>query len=357
MKIILHVDMDSFFTSVEARNNPELRGKPVVVGAEPKQGLGRGVVSTASYEARKFGVKSAMPISIAYRLCPQATYLPVNMTLYIEASEQVMGRLRAYCERFEQASIDEAYLDISSSAKDYEHAHKIAEDIQKEINTEENLSCSIGIGPNKLIAKIASDTKKPGGITKVSPHEAKEFLQNLPAIKIPGIGPKTNERLQKLGIRTAGELAAQAREVLISEFGKYGAYIHDAAQGKDWEEVEESHEIKSINRNTTFEKDTADIAQLHKKIEEMAEDISESLESEGLTFKTAGVRVRYSNFETHTREKTLKAQSKGPEAITETAKSLLQQFLGQRKIRQIGVRVSSLKPRKAMQRTVSEFLA
>ncbi len=360
-RIILHVDMDSFFTAVEVHENPELKGKPVVVGADPKDGRGRGVVSTASYEARKFGIKSAMPISQAYRLCPTAVFLPVNMPLYAAASEQVMQSLRQRCDRFQQVSIDEAFLDISGRAGDFEEAKQLAASIQKDVLDKEKLSCSIGIGPNKLIAKVASDFKKPAGLTVVKPEEAKAFLEKLPVIKIPYIGPKTELRLKQLGIRTAGELALSTKEFLVSEFGKQGVYLHEAANGIDEEEVEESHEVKSINRNMTFDEDTTDREFLHKAIEEMAWEISDALIANSLMCRTIGIRVRYSNFETFTRAKTINQFGNSREKIIETAQQLLEQFLNGRMIRQLGVRVSGLadanvSDAKGRQRKVEEFL-
>ncbi len=360
-RIILHVDMDSFFTAVEMRGKPELKGKPVVVGADPKEGKGRGVVSTCSYEARKFGIKSAMPISQAYRLCPNAVFLPVNMPLYAAASEQIMQNLRLLCGKFQQVSIDEAFLDVSSRAGDFEEAKRLAASIQKDVLDKEKLSCSIGIGPNKLIAKVASDFKKPAGITVVKPEEAKAFLEKLTVIKIPYIGPKTELRLKQLGIRTVGELSSRTKEFLVSEFGKHGIYLHEAANGIDEEEVEESHEIKSINRNITFEEDTTDTEFMHNAIGEMAGEISNALIEDGLMCRTIGIRVRYSNFETFTRAKTMKEYGSSREKIIETAQKLLEQFLTGRMIRQLGVRVSNLadaniSDEKEKQRTVKDFL-
>ena len=196
MRIIFHIDMDSFFTSIEARERPELKGKPVVVGADPKGGHGRGVVSTASYEARKSGIKSAMPISQAYKLNPGSVFLPVNMPLYVDVSEQIMARLAPYGGKFEQVSIDEAYLDVSSEGS-LDSALELAAKIQSDNLENEGLSCSIGVAPNKLVAKIASDFRKPSGLTVIEPSQVSLFLKGLSVIKVPGIGPKTALKLVK----------------------------------------------------------------------------------------------------------------------------------------------------------------
>ena len=202
MRVILHVDLDAFFPSVEVREHPELKGRPVVVGADPKEGKGRGVVSSASYEARKFGVRSAMPISRAWKLCPNCVYLRPHFDLYIKASTSIMRILKSHADKFEQGGIDEAYLDISSKVKDFGEASEFAKRLMEEVLERERLTCSIGVAPNKLVAKIASDFKKPYGLTVVKPEDVKGFLFPLAARKIPGIGPKTERALKELNIET-----------------------------------------------------------------------------------------------------------------------------------------------------------
>ncbi len=346
-RIILHIDLDAFFASVEIRERPELKGKPVVIGADPKEGKGRGVVSTASYEARKFGIHSAMPISTAYKLCPTAVFLPVNMELYLSFSEKVMKILREFADKFEQASIDEAYLDISGRVKNPAEAEELARKIKKEILEKEKLTSSIGIGPNKLIAKIASDFQKPDGLTVVTASKIKEFLNQLGVRKLPGIGPKSEESLKEMEIRTIGELANYPAEKLIERFGKYGLYIHQSANGIDEDEVEESYEIKSASRQITFEKDV-DASKsegqeiTNRAMDGLSEDIFEELKSEGFMFRTVGVKVRYSDFETHTAEKSQKFPLQDLNAIKNTAKELLKKFISEKKIRLIGIKVSNL---------------
>jgi DNA polymerase IV (DinB-like DNA polymerase) len=218
MRVILHVDLDAFFPSVEVRAHPELKGKPVVVGADPKEGKGRGVVSSASYEARKFGIRSALPISRAWKLCPDCVYLRPHFDLYIPASNSVMGTLRSHADKFEQGGIDEAYLDISSRVKDFDEAREFAKRLMEEVLEKEKLTCSIGVAPSKMIAKIASDLKKPYGLTVVKEDEVKGFLFPLKVRKIPGVGPKTERRLKELGIETIADLASMKPEVLTRLF-------------------------------------------------------------------------------------------------------------------------------------------
>src|SRR5512136_2265802 len=208
MRVILHVDVDAFFPSVEVREHPEFKGKPVVVGADPKGGKGRGVVSSASYEARKYGIRSALPISRAWKLCPDCVYLRPHFDLYIPASNSVIKILRSHADKFEQGGIDEAYLDISSQVKDFDEAKEFAKNLMEEVLEKERLTCSVGVAPNKMVAKIASDYRKPYGLTVVKPEDVKDFLFPLEVRKIPGVGAKTEHALLELGIETVKDLAA-----------------------------------------------------------------------------------------------------------------------------------------------------
>jgi DNA polymerase IV (archaeal DinB-like DNA polymerase) len=207
LRIIFHLDMDHFYTAVEERERPEIQGNPVVVGANPKSGKGRGVVSTSNYIARKAGVRSGMPISHAWRLCPEAVYLPPNFPLYIKVSEEIMAIAREFAGKFEQWGIDEAFMDVSDKVRDYAEAETLALQIKQEIKAKENLTCSIGIGPNKLIAKVASDFQKPNGLTVVREEETELFLAPLPVRKLLWVGRKTEAKLKALGVNTIGELA------------------------------------------------------------------------------------------------------------------------------------------------------
>ena len=225
--MILHVDLDAFFPSVEVREHPELKGKPVIVGADPKEGTGRGVVSSASYEARKSGVRSAMPISRAWKLCPEGVYLRPHFDLYTEASRAIMQILRSHADKFEQAGIDEAYLDISNQVNDFDEAAEFAKKLMEEVLDKERLTCSVGVAPNKMLAKIGSDFEKPYGLTVIREEDAEKFLAPLNVRKIPGVGPKTEERLQDLNIVIIGDLAATDPDQLARLFGSWGPMIHN----------------------------------------------------------------------------------------------------------------------------------
>jgi len=343
MRVILHVDLDAFFPSVEVRERPEFNGKPVVVGADPKEGRGRGVVSSASYEARKFGIKSAMPISRAWKLCPNCVYLRPHFDLYIPASNSIMKILRSHADKFEQGGIDEAYLDISSQVKDFEEAREFAKQLMEEVLEKERLTCSVGVAPNKLVAKIASDFKKPYGLTVVKEEDVKEFLFLLNVRKIPGVGPKTERILKEANIETDSDLASAKPEMLTRLFGVWGVRLHEFANGIDSSEVVEEYETKSIGRDTTFEKDADDEARILQVLDELAEEVHEDVSANGFKFKTITVRVRYQHFDTHTRSKSMLFPTNDLNILRNNAKRLIAPFLrGNKKIRLIRVRVSNL---------------
>jgi DNA polymerase IV (DinB-like DNA polymerase) len=269
-RTILHLDMDHFYTAVETRENPELKGKPVVVGADPKGGQGRGVVATSNYEARKSGVRSGMPISRAWKLCPEAVYLPPNFPLYIHVSGEIMGIARRYADKFEQWGIDEAFLDVSSRVKDYAEAEAIARQLKQEIKEKEKLTCSIGVGPNKLVAKIASDYQKPDGLTIVKVEDVEKFLSPLPVRKLLWVGRKTEERLKTLGVNTIGDLAHFDPAVLTEMFCVAGTQMFLMAHGIDRGEVEERGEVKSISHESTFEEDVGDVSMVLETLDALA---------------------------------------------------------------------------------------
>ncbi len=343
MRVILHVDLDAFFPSVEVREHPELKGKPVVVGADPKEGKGRGVVSSASYEARKFGVRSAMPISQAWKLCPDAVYLRPHFELYVKASNNIMTILKRHADKFEQGGIDEAYLDISNQVKDFDEAEKVARKIMKEVLEKEGLTCSVGVAPNKMIAKIASDYMKPYGMTVVKEDGVGDFLFPLDIRKIPGIGPKTKGILKGLYIETISDLAAAKPEMLKRTFGVWGTRLHEFANGIDQSEVTEEYETKSVGRDTTFEKDEDDEGQILRVLDGLAEEVHKDVTANSFKFKTITVRVRYQHFDTHTRSKSLMFPTNDLDILRNNARRLIAPFLrGNKKIRLIGVRVSNL---------------
>jgi DNA polymerase IV (DinB-like DNA polymerase) len=342
-RIIFHLDMDHFYTAVESRERPEINGKPVVVGSDPKGGQGRGVVSTSNYEARKAGVRSGMPISRAWKLCPEAIYLPPNFPLYIRVSNEIMTIVRNYTDKFEQWGIDEAFLDVSSKVKDFVEAEALAKTIKQEIYAKEQLTCSIGIGPNKLIAKIASDFHKPDGLTIVRENEVENFLKPLVVRKLLWVGRKTEEKLKALGINTIDDLAKSDPTVLTDLFGVMGTQLFLMAHGVDRSEVEERTEVKSISHETTFDEDTANPEIVQKALDAMSQEVAKEATDQTVFFKTVTIKIRYSNFETHTGGKTLPFMTNRPQDLKKTARELLQPYLRtDRRIRLIGVRVSTL---------------
>jgi DNA polymerase IV (archaeal DinB-like DNA polymerase) len=331
--------------------HPELRNKPVVIGADPHQGRGRGVVSTCSYEARAFGIRSAMPVSQAFTLCPHAIFLPPDIPLYAKVSEEVMNILRTYGFRFQQVSIDEAFLDLSPIGN-YPVAASRAELIKATIKERLGLTCSIGIAQSKLVAKIASDCKKPDGITVVEPVGTQDFLAPLPVRKIPGIGKKAELALLELGIRTIGDLTAYDVRKLVARFGRSGAALHDRGLGIDGSEVEECTITRSISREITFDSDTDDPELISTTLDALADEVYAGLLREDLSFRTLTIKVRYQGFITRTRARTLSHDTCKKMILRTCAHSLLREIMEYRKVRLLGIRLSSLTKRDAGQRTL-----
>jgi len=342
-RIILHIDMDYFFAQIEERENPQFKGKPVVVGADPKGGRGRGVVSTANYEARKYGIKSGMPISKAYQLCPNAIFLPVNIELYEKVSKEIMEIVKKYSPIYEVVSLDEAYLDISFCRR-WEKAETHGRKLKREIFEKEKLTCTVGIGPNKTVAKLAAEKAKPNGLKVVKPEEVEKFLDPLDIDDLPGIGPKTAEKLRKIGINKIFELKKLSKEKLKEMFGKIGERIWERARGIDEEPVSPEEVIKSIGRQITFERDTRDAKLIFGIFERLIKEVYEELMQNNFSFKTITVICRFKNFETHTKSKTLKKPTQDFEIFKKEAKKLLLKFLIENKkpVRLIGVRISNL---------------
>lgn len=352
-RIIMHIDMDYFYAAVEERKNPSLKGKPVVVGADPKKGKGRGVVSTCNYEARKFKIGSGMPISKAYKLCQDCIFLPVNMELYVGVSAKIMEKLRSYADKSEQVSIDEIFLDVSNRVKDLNEAELLAKKIKKDLYEQEKLTCSIGIAPNKLVAKIASDFEKPDGLTVVKPDKVIGFLAPLDVRKLGGVGPKTEQALKEIGIKTIGEISRTKQDRLIEEFGSFGHELHLMSKGIDESEVEEILEIKSIGRQTTFQEDTKNKKHIFDTTDKLAEETHAELKTEKLFYKTVTVTVRFEDFDTHTSAKTIKVATESLEAMKNMAKELIIPYLkDRRKVRLVGVRVSKLSEKEAQKQLI-----
>ena len=355
-RTILLVDMDGFFSSIEMVKHPELVGLSVVVGADPKEGTGRGVVSTCSYEARDYGIHSGMPISKAYRLCPDARFLPVAMALYQMVSGRIMKILRsyAYADKFQKVSIDEAFLEIKTDGS--ADVTLIARSIKEEILKKEKLTCSIGIGPSKLVAKIASDVEKPDGLTVVTPGEVQQFLDPMPVTKIPGIGKKTGKTLKSMGIETIRNLRTYDVRKLVSGFGKWGHQMHDLACGIDESEVKEDFTVKSVGRELTFDEDTSDPGVILDSIDALAGETIAALIETGYLFRTVSVKVRFEDFDTHTRARSIGFMSSDLKLVADILKELVSEFIGEKKIRLIGVRLSNLRKADTRQTSIYEFI-
>ncbi|RPI40375.1 MAG: DNA polymerase IV [Methanoregulaceae archaeon] len=339
-RIILHMDMDSFYASVEMQRRPELQNKPVVIGADPKGGHGRGVVCTCSYEARAFGIRSAMPVSHAYVLCPHAVFLSPDYSHYSRISAEIMDVLCSFGYRFLQVSIDEAFLDISPCGS-YGAAAMLAVKIQKMIKSRFCLTCSVGIAPGKTVAKIASDYKKPGGLTVVEPQTVQTFLASLPVRKIPGVGKKSEAQLLELGIRTVGDLAASDIQMLIGRFGQSAVSLHALATGTDTSQLENYKGVRSLSRETTFESDTDDPDLLVASLDTLTASVHRTLSEETLRCRTVTVKIRYHGFVTRTKSRTISHFTDSADQIRSCTRALFREIYDGRKVRLIGVRLSS----------------
>jgi DNA polymerase-4 len=332
--------MDAFFAAVEEKKDPSLKGKPVVIGGtgDPSK---RGVVSTANYEARKYGIHSAMPLRSAFKLCPKAVFLPVDYETYVDASRQFKSVLLTITTIMEDAGIDEAFLDISDEPDSNE---TIVERIKAGIYEAIGLTCSIGIAPNKLLAKIASDMQKPNGLTVLTEDDIKSRLWSLPIRKLYGIGPKTEEHLKAMNIATIGQLAALPVEILVQRFGpSYGYYLHEAARGIDESPLVTHWEPKSFSRETTFQEDVKNWQILAKTIAELTKEVVSDLTRKGYSARTITLKIRFSDFRTITRACSAHEAIKKEDEIRRLAFSCLKRVdLAGQKVRLVGVRVGNL---------------
>ncbi|WP_198012195.1 DNA polymerase IV [Desulfosarcina sp. BuS5] len=335
---ILHVDMDAFYASVERVDRPELAGKPVIVGG----GGNRSVVSAASYEARDYGVHSAMPIFKARQLCPDGIYLPVRMQRYKQVSRQIMKILMRYSPLVEQASVDEAYLDITGTANLLGCPKTVAKKIKRNILKKTGLTCSVGIAPNKFLAKIASDLQKPSGLVIIAENEVQKFMRLLPAKKIPGVGAKTLNILQTYGIRTASDILNFSEKFWTDRFGKAGKDFFDHAGGIDHSPVLSGSEPKSFSAEKTFSHDVGDITELKKYLFDQVERVGRELRKRKYMGRTITLKIKFADFKIITRSRTLQVSTFTTGTIFETASSLLDELGINRKIRLVGVGVSNL---------------
>ena len=331
---ILHVDLDAFFAAVEQRDRPELRGRPVIVGGDPGA---RGVVSAASYEARRFGVHSAMPLRTAAALCPEGVFLPVNGAKYRTASRAVMEILGRFTPRVEQVSIDEAFLDVAGSEALFGEPTVIAAAIKAAVRAEVGLTASVGVASTKLVAKIASDLRKPDGLVVVTPGEEAAFLAPLPIARLWGVGAQTRAALAEYGVRTIGDLAAIDPRLLVRRLGKHGATLVERALGVDASPVTDDVEAKSVSHEHTFDVDTSDVDQIERTLLALSEGVAARLRAGGVRAATVQVKVRDSAFRTVTRQRTLAEPTDLAEPIWHVALDLARPEIRGRRIRLVGV--------------------
>jgi nucleotidyltransferase/DNA polymerase involved in DNA repair len=329
--------MDAFYASVEQRDDAKLRGRPVIVGANPNGGRGRGVVAACSYEARKFGVRSALPIGLAWRLCPQGAFVPVRMARYVEVSRQVMDVLRQFTNLVEPLSIDEAFLDVTGSTAIFGSAESIAGSIKTRIRETTALCASVGAAPSKFVAKIASDLRKPDGLVIVEADQVEDFLHDLPISRLWGVGPKTEERLHALGIHAIGDLRRRSKAETVQLLGNHGEHLHDLAWGRDERPVVPDWDARSISNETTFDDDTRDRGVLLQKLRTLAESVGRRLRQSDFRAGRITLKIRYEGFETHTRQISLDRPTHSDDDIVEAATALFEQFSLDRKVRLIGV--------------------
>ncbi|KPP99621.1 MAG: DNA polymerase IV [Bacteroidetes bacterium HLUCCA01] len=340
MRKIIHIDMDAFYASVEQRDNPEFRGKPVIVGGSPQS---RGVVATCSYEARAYGVHSAMPTSQAYRLCPDGIFVKPRFDVYKEVSLLIRGIFFDYTDKVEPLSLDEAYLDVTENKTGNPSATLIAREIKKRVLNEVGLTCSAGISNNKFLAKVASGYQKPSGITVIPPEEVEDFIARLPIGKFYGVGAATEKKMQELGITNGADLRKVSEVDLVRHFGKSGHFYYRIARGVDEREVDANRVRKSVGAENTYAEDLDSLEAMQDKLKEISAKVEERLRRADTAGKTITLKVRYDNFEIATRSMTMADDVREAEVLYATACSLLPLTeAGNRNVRLLGISVSNL---------------
>jgi DNA polymerase-4 len=338
-RAIIHLDMDAFYAAVEVLDDPELKGKPVIVGGSKE----RGVVSSASYEARKFGVHSAQPIATAARLCPQGVFLPVRMWRYQEISQQIFQIFQRFSPLVEPLSLDEAFLDVTGSTRLFGTPEEIARKIKEQVVEETGLTVSAGVAPSKFVAKIASDMQKPDGLTIVPEGKVEEFLEPLPIEKLWGVGKATRKILAHLGVRTIGDLGLLSSKLLVRKLGKQGLHLYLLAKGVDEREVEPEREVKSVGHEDTYPIDISDLKEARKQLLSLATRVAKRLRGYGLVGKTVTLKVKYYDFVQITRSITLGEPTDDNRKIFQTCCDLLEKTeVGRRPVRLLGISLSQL---------------
>jgi DNA polymerase IV (archaeal DinB-like DNA polymerase) len=348
--------MDSYYASAETRRNPALKDRPIVIGPDPKEGKARGVVISCNYAARKFGLRSAMPISEAWRLCPGAVYIPPDFEYYGSLSDEVMGMIRSKVRMFEQVSIDEAFVDLEEVVGSFEEAGAWVSQLKEELRSRTGLTCSVGLAETKTAAKIATDLHKPDGITVIGPGLVKETLAPLPVSVIPGVGAKTELFLKEMGISKIADLQAIDVNLVKRRLGRTGVWLWQVANGVEKEAVRE-HELKSLSTERTFGEDTENWTAVDGLVTELSVDLTNRLEAAHMVFRKVGIKIRFRGFETHTREVRLATFSKEQHLIEREARTLLREFHEKRlPVRLIGLRVSELRLETADQSSMTAWL-
>lgn len=356
-RVVLHLDMDAFYAAIEQRERPELAGRPVIVGADPQQGEGRGVVAAASYEARKYGVHSAQPISQAWRNCPGGVYVRPRFDLYEAVSQALMALLEDAVDILEPVSIDEAYADVTDrTGGDVDAGRRLADALRRRVKDQLELTCSIGVASTKLVAKIASDEDKPDGLTVVPPDEVEPFLAPRPADVIPGVGPKTYSALRDRGIETVADLAEAEPDALETALGTWGPRLIELAQGRDPRPVDPTWDRKSIGAERTFAEDL-DPEVARQRVPRVAKEATRRLAEEGDQGRTITLKLRVAPFETFTRQRTLPAPTDDPEVVATVVLDLFDQAAPDRDVRLIGVRIADLAKEGPRQATLDRWPA
>jgi DNA polymerase IV (DinB-like DNA polymerase) len=354
------VDFDYFYAQCEEKRTPSLHGKPVVVCVYSRRTENSGAVSTANYIARRHGVKSGIPISLAKKklIDTDAVFLPVDLAFYREVSEQIMEILRGYADQFEQVGIDEAYLDVTQRAMgSFQEAKEIATKIKKDVLTQQQLTCSIGVGPNKLVAKIAADIQKPDGLTVIESGVG-HFLSPLPVSRLVGVGRKTEKKMENLGIKTVGDLARLDIQQLIEVFGrKLGTYFHNASMGIDNAPVQERGEAESLSRISTLKKNTRKLDAILEESDKLCDEVYTKLVHRGLGFRSVSILVVAPDLSVHTRSQTLENPTKDREILKKTVRELFAKFLNESNTdaRRVGVKVSNLTKEEMNQKQLTNF--
>jgi DNA polymerase IV (DinB-like DNA polymerase) len=360
-RVVMLVDFDYFFAQCEELRNPALKGKPVVVGVYSGRTEDSGAVSTANYVARKFGVKSGMPLYLAKKRLEgtEAVFLPVDDEFYEQLSDKIMQVLRGYADAFEQVGIDEAYLDVTQKVHgSFEAANDLAQKMKNDVKNQVGITFSVGIGPNKLVAKIAADSEKPDGLTIVKPEEVERFLSPLPVNRLAGVGRKIAAKMGDLGIKTIGDLARYDVQRLMGIFGKkLGVYFHNAANGVDNVPVQETGEAESVSRISTLKENTRDLMLVLEKIDQLIEDLSKELVQRNISFKQVGIIAIMGNLSVRSRSKTLETSTSDVEVLRRTVRELFEKFLGESEleIRRVGVKISNFAKEEAEQKRLTSF--